>query len=141
MFGEIMTRLSEGDKVMSNLAVEVRGLSKTIDSLPCNEHNSKIIASEEWIEKHDNQSEKIKILGEEHSLTLRNGVILILVTAFVNAVVSFGMYAILNKDYDKLNENTKEQYYESKFYDPVGSYSEIEWQEVDFTSSIYLRNW
>lgn len=88
LFGQIMARLNEGDKVMTGLQGEVAGMRKDMADLPCRVHDEQIKDIEAWQRNRNNKSQKLS----ESSLTLKHGLIIGLLAAAAAA----GFSALFN---------------------------------------------
>ena len=84
LFGQIMARLNEGERTMQGLSEEVKGVGKTLNSLPCVVHERRISEVEEWREDCENHS--IRQAGIQ--IKFRQGIVLVFITVVVNALVS-----------------------------------------------------
>ena len=51
LFGQIMQRLDEGDKVMEGFKDEMSALTRAINQLPCGDNNHRLKTLERWREK------------------------------------------------------------------------------------------
>ncbi len=85
MFGQIMARLDEGDKLMVGFTDKLDGVSRAVFKLPCPLHEEKLTRVEEWQEKHEKAVEKVS----ERKIALKHGVILSLLGMVVSAVITF----------------------------------------------------
>ena len=72
MFGQIMARLNEGDKVITSLGEKVEGLSVSVGKLPCGLHEERLKSVEYWQKGKNNVSQH----SARMSLTLRHGMII-----------------------------------------------------------------
>jgi hypothetical protein len=96
MLGQIMARLEEGDRVMTNLTSEVRSLTDSVDELPCKDQGSRLLSIENWRKEQEKDSDKLKEVKEQGKITLKNGIILCVVSALVSAVVSIMLTFAVN---------------------------------------------
>jgi len=84
LFGQIMSRLDEGDRIMQGLTDEVKEVGKALGSLPCAVHDRRIGELDEW--RQDCENHSIRQAGIR--IKFWHGVILIIVTVSINALVS-----------------------------------------------------
>jgi len=77
LFGQIMARLSEGDRTIASLSGEVKGVREVLRQLPCTSHNERLNNIEKCQEKKNKRMEK----GEDARLNLKHGLIIALSAA------------------------------------------------------------
>jgi len=91
LFGQIMARLTEGDKVMGNLTEQVKEVTKAVYRLPCAVHEEKIKELQVRQYKRNNKSEK----QSEISLNLKHGLLIAITSIMLSALVGFLMSLIV----------------------------------------------
>ena len=81
MFGQIMARLSDGDKSIGVLCSKVDAITKAVGKLPCNLHRSMIDDILGW-QRTKNHSAQV---ASQTSLKLKHGLIIGITSAIASA--------------------------------------------------------
>jgi len=79
MFGQILQRLSEGDKTIDNLTVEIKSMNIALNQFPCQLNQNRINALEAWRKTMNG----FIIFKSEARIKFRHTLIVSLVTAVV----------------------------------------------------------
>lgn len=83
MFGQIIARLNEGDKVIAGLVEKVDAGNKAVYNLPCHVHEERLKELEKF--KNDcNEQGKEQV---KSSLSLKTGLIIAAFTTIISAAV------------------------------------------------------
>ena len=72
MFGQIMTRLSDGDRSINELKEAVDDVAKSVSGLPCTLHDQRLAGVESWQNTRNGRAMK----KAESSVNLRHGLII-----------------------------------------------------------------
>jgi hypothetical protein len=91
MFGQIITRLDQGDKTMIAHTKSLNEMALAVADLPCNHHAEQNRLLKEWQDEHD---EKLADAGKA-GLKLRHGLIIALVTGGMAAGITLGAQALM----------------------------------------------
>ena len=85
LFGQIMARLDEGDKVITDLSEKVDKMTRSVDRLPCSVQEERIKNIEAW----QSARNKNNFVTREASLRLRQGLIIALASVLVASLLGW----------------------------------------------------
>ncbi len=98
LFAQVITQLAAGDKSFKELKAQLANVNTkqieigaSIKSLPCNQRMELLNQLKQWQDDYDAHTEVERVRHEEHSVTLRQAIIIIVVTGIVTSLFGYAL--------------------------------------------------
>ena len=101
LFAQVITRLDSGDKSFKEVKAQLTvvntkqvEIGASIKSLPCNQRMELLNQLKQWQDDYDAHTEVERVRHEEHSVTLRQAIIIIGVTAIITSLCGYVLQVV-----------------------------------------------
>ena len=98
LFAQVITQLAAGDKSFKELKAQLANVNTkqieigiSIKALPCNQRMELLNQLKQWQDDYDAHTEVERVRHEEHSVTLRQAIIIIGVTAIITSLCGYAL--------------------------------------------------
>ena len=98
LFAQVITQLAAGDKSFKELKAQLANVNTkqieigaSIKALPCNQRMELLNQLKQWQDDYDAHTEVERVRHEEHSVTLRQAIIIIVVTGIVTSLFGYAL--------------------------------------------------
>lgn len=101
LFAQVITQLAAGDKSFKELKAQLANVNTkqieigaSIKALPCNQRMELLNQLKQWQDDYDAHTEVERVRHEEHSVTLRQAIIIIGVTAIITSLCGYVLQVV-----------------------------------------------
>ena len=98
LFAQVITRLDSGDKSFKEVKAQLTvvntkqvEIGASIKGLPCKNQVALLREMKQWQLDHDVRIEKERVRSKEHTLSLRQAIIIIVVTGIVTSLFGYAL--------------------------------------------------
>ena len=98
LFAQVITQLDSGDKsfkelktLFADMSAKQTKIATSIKTLPCNQRMELLNQLKQWQDDYDAHTEVERVRHEEHSVTLRQAIIIIVVTGIVTSLFGYAL--------------------------------------------------
>ena len=101
LFAQVITQLDSGDKsfkelktLFADMSAKQTKIATSIKTLPCNQRMELLNQLKQWQDDYDAHTEVERVRHEEHSVTLRQAIIIIGVTAIITSLCGYVLQVV-----------------------------------------------